>query len=51
MDGDNIKLERQPCEVYTRVVGYIRSIDQFNPGKQAEYSDRATFDVKTPGLV
>lgn len=43
MNGDN-KLQRTPCEVYSRVVGYIRPVGQWNPGKQAEYSDRKTFE-------
>ncbi len=34
------------CEVYSRVVGYIRPVDQWNPGKQAEYTDRTEFVVE-----
>ncbi len=36
---------RQRCEVYSRVVGYIRPVSQWNPGKQSEYSDRTTFSA------
>lgn len=36
---------RQPCEVYSRVVGYIRPVDQWNPGKQAEFADRLSFEA------
>jgi len=32
------------CEVYSRVVGYLRPVDQWNDGKNAEYKDRKTFD-------
>lgn len=32
------------CEVYSRVVGYIRPIDQWNAGKQEEFKERRTFD-------
>ncbi len=32
------------CEVYSRVVGYLRPVDQWNDGKQAEFSMRRTFD-------
>ncbi len=32
------------CEVYTRIVGYLRPVDQWNKGKRAEYGDRATID-------
>jgi len=34
----------QPCEVYSRVVGYLRPVNQWNPGKQAEYKNRHNFD-------
>jgi len=32
------------CEVYSRVTGYLRPVSQWNPGKQAEYHDRKTFN-------
>ncbi len=32
------------CEVYSRVVGYLRPIDQWNSGKQEEFRQRKTFD-------
>jgi len=32
------------CEVYSRIVGYFRPVDQWNDGKQAEFSIRKTFD-------
>ena len=31
------------CEVYSRVVGYLRPVDQWNEGKQAEFIIRKTF--------
>lgn len=33
----------QPCEVFSRVVGYIRPIQNWHPGKQAEFKDRKVF--------
>ncbi|MEM3578988.1 MAG: ribonucleoside triphosphate reductase [Candidatus Bathyarchaeia archaeon] len=38
------------CEVYSRVVGYLRPVDQWNDGKQAEFTIRRTFEkaVITP---
>ena len=36
----------QKTEVYSRVVGYIRPIDQWNKGKQEEFKDRKEFVVK-----
>jgi ribonucleoside-triphosphate reductase (formate) len=32
------------CEIYSRVVGYLRPVDQWNDGKQAEFAMRKTFD-------
>ena len=37
----------QPCEVYSRVVGFYRPIKQWNAGKQEEFKERKTFNVKT----
>jgi ribonucleoside-triphosphate reductase len=33
----------QETEVYSRVVGYIRPVKQWNKGKQEEYKDRQNF--------
>lgn len=35
--------ERQPCEVWTRVMGYHRPVSQFNYGKQSEHKERTHF--------
>ena len=35
--------ERQPCEVWTRVMGYHRPVQGFNPGKQGEHAERRHF--------
>ena len=35
--------ERQPCEVWTRVMGYHRPTTSFNIGKQAEMAERKFF--------
>lgn len=44
MEG-NQQSDRQSCEVYSRVVGYIRPVEQWNPGKQSEFEDRRMFAV------
>jgi len=36
----------QPCEVYSRIVGYLRPVQQWNKGKQQEFKDRLEFKVK-----
>ena len=43
MDKEN---ERTECEVYSRVVGYMRPTKQWNRGKQQEFCDRKLFDMK-----
>ncbi|MDD5711362.1 MAG: anaerobic ribonucleoside-triphosphate reductase [Smithellaceae bacterium] len=35
----------QPCEIYSRVVGYLRPVQQWNPGKKEEFRDRRTFKL------
>jgi ribonucleoside-triphosphate reductase len=41
---------KQPCEVYTRVVGYLRPVQQWNIGKKEEFRQRREYrsyqDVK-----
>lgn len=36
--------ERQPCEVWTRVMGYFRPYGHFNKGKKSEFDERQWFD-------
>jgi ribonucleoside-triphosphate reductase len=38
------------CEVWSRSVGYLRPVDQWNEGKQAEFADRRTYDRQLAGL-
>jgi hypothetical protein len=33
------------CEVYSRVVGYLRPVSQWNEGKQAEFSQRKAYSL------
>ena len=43
---EDIKLndsERQPCEVWTRVMGYLRPVSEFNKGKKSEFYSRKCF--------
>ena len=37
------------CEVYSRIVGYIRPVSQWNKGKQMEFHNRTPFDVEACG--
>ena len=35
-----------PCEVYSRIVGYLRPVQQWNKGKQEEFKKRKEFVVE-----
>ena len=35
--------ERQPCEVWTRVMGYYRPVSFYNTGKKGEFHERVEF--------
>ena len=34
------------CEVFSRIVGYLRPVKQWNDGKKAEFSQRKLYDTK-----
>ncbi|MEK7613155.1 MAG: ribonucleoside triphosphate reductase [Patescibacteria group bacterium] len=38
------------CEVYSRIVGYLRPISAWNAGKQAEWSVRETYELSATAL-
>lgn len=41
--------ERQPCEVWTRVMGYHRPVASFNTGKRGEHAERRFFSEQAGG--
>ena len=46
---ENLKKEKAEakgtsCEVYSRVVGYLRPVQSWNKGKQEEFKMRKTFN-------
>ena len=43
---EDLEEKRTKCEVYSRVVGYMRPVKQWNRGKQQEFEDRRVFDMK-----
>ena len=44
------EIRKVPCEVYSRVVGYLRPVNAWNVGKQQEFADRVVFKLpKTDG--
>lgn len=44
------KKERTKCEVYSRVVGYLRPTSQYNPGMRQMFHDRKTYKIKEEEL-
>jgi ribonucleoside-triphosphate reductase len=47
ISGEHFKCPRckKTCEVYSRVVGYLRPVQQWNKGKQEEFGERKEFRV------
>jgi len=41
-----INSQRTKCQVWSRVVGYLRPTDTWNEGKKAEFDDRKGFKLK-----
>lgn len=39
-----------PCEIYSRVSGYLRPVNQWNRGKQSEFKDRKNLKFLFPEL-
>lgn len=37
--------KRIPCEVYSRIVGYLRPVRNWNAAKRQEFEDRQVFRV------
>jgi ribonucleoside-triphosphate reductase len=42
---------QQPCEVYSRIVGYLRPVQQWNNGKQQEFKERKEYKVREAELI
>jgi hypothetical protein len=43
--------ERQPCEIWTRVMGYHRPMSSFNIGKKGEFHERKYFREAAAGIA
>ena len=46
MKNKEVEGKRTLCEIYSRVVGYIRPVVHWNDAKQTEFEDRKTFKIK-----
>jgi len=47
-DGEHEVL-KVPCEVYSRVVGYLRPVSAWNDAKKQEFEDRVMFQLLKGG--
>jgi len=45
---EDLQSKRTKCEIYSRVVGYLRPVQQWNDGKRTEFFDRTTFNPNPP---
>lgn len=43
-----VSKKRTKCERYSRIVGYLRPVSQWNKGKKQEYKDRVVFGTSKP---
>jgi len=46
LDEDGGMISPTRCEVFTRVCGYLRPTQSFNPGKKAEFAARTNFKME-----
>ena len=44
-EGKGDTVLRVPCKIFSRVVGYLTSVDAWNEGKKAEWEDRVEFKL------
>ena len=45
MDKITKTKKKIPCEIFSRVVGYMRPLNQWNPGKRSEFADRKYYKI------
>lgn len=46
MEWETMVNSRTKCQIWSRVVGYLRPTDKWNEGKQEEFNDRRVFDER-----
>jgi anaerobic ribonucleoside-triphosphate reductase len=47
---EKTKNKKVLCEVYSRIVGYLRPVQNWNVGKRQEFKDRQTYQVKVEAV-
>ncbi len=46
LEAQRKDVKGEKCEVYSRVVGYLRPVNQWNSGKQEEFEERKVFKTQ-----
>jgi len=44
--SEQLMMKKMPCEVYSRVVGYLRPVRNWNLAKRQEFKDRTPYRIK-----
>lgn len=44
-------IKRTRCDIYSRVVGYLQPVSQWNVGKQEEFKNRKMFTIKKEVII
>lgn len=47
---DGTPVIKIPCEVYSKIVGYLRPVQDWHTAKQQEFEDRVTFEIPEEAL-
>ena len=45
-----MKILKVPAEIYSRVVGYFRPVNQWNKGKREEFKERKAYEFDADKL-
>ena len=45
MSNEYLQSKRTECIIYSRVVGWLTPVKNYNPGKVSEYKDRKVFKI------
>ena len=54
IDGKTVTVydsERQPCELWSRVMGYLAERSLYNAGKRSEFAERKMYKVSEPEML
>ena len=50
VDSNGNEFWRQPAVIFSRIVGYMMPLRNWNPGKRSEFSERKPFKIDSTKL-